>query len=104
MTTTNDHEHETRATNPSGATRQARPLDPLLLTIPEAADVLTIGRSTMYELINAGEIGLGRIGRSVRVSIAALDVFVAEREHEPRATVRTPSPSPSPRHTPAGGE
>ena len=99
----NNHDHEVRATDQSGATRRTRSVDPLLVTIPEAADVLSIGRSTMYELINAGQIGLVRIGRSVRVSIATLEDFVAEREKDARATVRTPSPSPRSQHILGGG-
>ena len=55
----------------------------------------------MYELIGAGEIGLVRIGRSVRVSIATLEDFVAEREDEARATVRTPPLAATPRRTPS---
>ncbi len=99
-TTTNNHDHATRSTDRGGATRARSEITPLLLTIPEAAQVLAVGRTTMYELITAGEIGLVRIGRSVRVSIATLEDFVAEREDEARATVRTPSPSPTPRRTP----
>ena len=60
-----------------------------------------VGRTTMYELIGAGEISLVRIGRSVRVSIATLEDFVAEREDEARATVRTPSLAATPRRTPS---
>ena len=100
-TTTNDHDPETRSTNRGGTTRARSAINPLLLTIPEAAQVLAVGRTTMYELIGAGEIGLVRIGRSVRVSIATLEGFVAEREDEARATVRTPSLAATPRRTPS---
>lgn len=98
-TTTNDHDRETRSTNQGGTTRARSAINPLLLTIPEAAQVLAVGRTTMYELIGAGEIGLVRIGRSVRVSIATLEDFVAEREDEARATVRRPSLAATPRRT-----
>jgi excisionase family DNA binding protein len=53
------------------------PLPPLLVTIREAAALLRLGRSTLYELIACGEIKVVRIGRSVRVPTAALDAFVA---------------------------
>lgn len=39
----------------------------LLLTIPEAAERLGLGRSKFYELIQAGEVPAVRIGRAVRV-------------------------------------
>ena len=38
----------------------------LLLRINEAADVLGIGRTTVYELVANGELPVVRIGRSVR--------------------------------------
>ena len=47
-----------------------------LLTIPEAARVLGIGRSTVYELIGAGGLETVHIGRSVRVPLAGLIEFV----------------------------
>lgn len=49
-----------------------------LLTIPEAASVLSIGRSTLYELIADGRIGVVHIGRSARVPLSALVAFVGE--------------------------
>lgn len=51
----------------------------LLVTIPEAAEALAIGRTTVYELIGAGDLEVVHIGRSVRVPVAALSEFVARR-------------------------
>jgi excisionase family DNA binding protein len=59
----------------------------LLLTIVEAARVLSIGRTTMYELVAAGAIEVVHIGRSARVPVAALAEYVDRRRAE-RATVR----------------
>ncbi len=42
--------------------RTERPDGALLLTIVEAARVLSIGRTTMYELVGAGEIDVVHIG------------------------------------------
>ncbi len=58
----------------------------LLLTIVEAARVLSIGRTTMYELVGAGEIDVVHIGRSARVPVAALEEYV-DRQRRPRITV-----------------
>jgi excisionase family DNA binding protein len=55
----------------------------LLLAIPEAARALGIGRSTLYELIAAGDIEIVHIGRSARVTVAGLHEFV-ERRRTPR--------------------
>jgi excisionase family DNA binding protein len=49
---------------------------PMLLRIGEAAQLLGVGRSTIYQLITAGTIPVVRIGRSVRVSRAVLDAWV----------------------------
>lgn len=48
----------------------------LLLRIPEAAALLGVGRSTVYQLVQQGTIPIVRIGRSVRVPAAALDEWV----------------------------
>ena len=59
----------------------------LPLTMIEAARVLSIGRTTMYELVAAGEIDVVHIGRSARVPVAAVEEFV-ERRRRQRPTVR----------------
>ena len=54
--------------------------DPILLTIPQAARALAIGRTTLYELIGAQRIEAVHIGRCVRIPVEALRAFVeAER-------------------------
>ena len=66
--------------------RTERPDGVLLLTIVEAARVLSIGRTTMYELVGAGEIDVVHIGRSTRVPVAALAEYV-DRQRRARITV-----------------
>jgi excisionase family DNA binding protein len=61
----------------------------LLLTTREAARTLSIGRSTLYELIATGEIEVVRIGRSVRVPSAELVAFVARRRCVRPSAIRT---------------
>ena len=55
-------------------------LQPILLTVPEAAVVLSIGRTTMYELIGSGAISVVHIGRSARIPVASIHDFVARRQ------------------------
>ena len=57
------------------------PLVRLLLTFDEAAEVLGIGRTSLYRLVWAGKLTPVRIGRSVRFSCAQLEVFVSSLEH-----------------------
>ena len=52
----------------------------------EAARVLSIGRTTMYELVSAGEIDVVHIGRSARVPVHALEEYV-ERQRRDGTTV-----------------
>jgi excisionase family DNA binding protein len=64
-------------TQPEDRTNYERKV--LLLTMIEAARVLSIGRTTMYELVDTGEIDVVHIGRSVRVPVDALHAFVERR-------------------------
>ena len=73
--------------------RAEPPVRPLLLTIRDAARVLSVGRTTMYELIAAGAIEVVHIGRSARVPVAALEAFVQQQR---RGTVSVSSSGSSP--------
>ncbi len=56
---------------------------PLLLRAEDAARLLGIGRSTVFEMLAAGELpGVVRIGRSVRISREALEQWVRDRSGE----------------------
>lgn len=90
-----------------------------LLSVEQAADVLGVSRSTMYEIIKAGDIETVKVGRLRRVPSDAIDAYViAQTERgpvvppvpflQPRApeskrakkvvadAVETPEPSPAP--------
>lgn len=51
----------------------------LLLRVEEAAEAMSVGRSKAYELVRAGQVPSVRIGRSVRVPVAALEAWINER-------------------------
>lgn len=51
-------------------------MDKLLLTPEEAAKVLSISRSKLYELLATNELESVRIGASRRIPVQALDRFV----------------------------
>jgi excisionase family DNA binding protein len=51
----------------------------LLLRVSEAAEALGLSRSTVYELIAAGEITPIRIGAAVRIPVTELEQWVAAR-------------------------
>lgn len=64
--------------------------DRLLLTAEEAANVLRVGRTTVYALMKSGELRPLHIGRSCRISQAELDRYVRRLE----ASSSRPQPSP----------
>jgi excisionase family DNA binding protein len=53
----------------------------LVLTIEEAAERLSIGRTLMYSLVKAGAVESVRIGRLRRVPADALDAFLRQLRH-----------------------
>jgi excisionase family DNA binding protein len=57
--------------------------DPILLKPDEAAHLLNIGRTKLWELVWSGELPVVRIGRAVRVPRAGLEAWV--RAHSERA-------------------
>jgi excisionase family DNA binding protein len=59
---------------------------PALLTVPQAAQLLAIGRTAVYQLIWNGEITPIHIGRSVRFTVDEIERFIAVR----MASSRTP--------------
>lgn len=48
----------------------------ILLSVEQAAEQLTIGRTRVYELIRTGEIESVQIGRLRRIPAVALDNYV----------------------------
>ncbi|MEP6658843.1 MAG: helix-turn-helix domain-containing protein [Acidimicrobiales bacterium] len=57
---------------------------PLLMTIPEVALGLRIGRSTVYELISRGGLEVVHIGRAARIPVQAVNDLVQRlRGNEP---------------------
>jgi excisionase family DNA binding protein len=52
------------------------PAGPLLVTVEEAGQILCLSRSTVYRLIDTGDLEVVHIGRAVRVPCSALVAFV----------------------------
>ena len=58
-------------------------VEPLLLTALQAAEMLSIGRTAVYELIATGDLETVHIGRSMRIPADAVHAFVALRRRRP---------------------
>ena len=54
-------------------------MDKLLLTVPEVAARLGLGRSLIYQLLMRGEIPSIKVGRARRVPSQGLEKFIARR-------------------------
>ncbi len=54
----------------------------LLLTVEEAAQRLGIGKTLAWELVWNGELPSVRLGRCVRIPLAALEEWIAQRVAE----------------------
>lgn len=66
-----------RKTAPKTTSPTVTAIDPSqlqLLTVPEVAKLLSIGRTSVYDLINAKELEVVKIGRSGRVRIPVISL------------------------------
>ena len=50
-----------------------------ILTIEEAAEVLRVGRTTMYELVLSGQVPSFTVGRARRLRRSDLDDYIKRR-------------------------
>jgi len=57
----------------------------LLLSVPEVAKALGLGRTKIYELIACEGLPVVRFGRAVRVSAASLQRWIEQREKQSAA-------------------
>lgn len=68
-------------------------MDKLLLTTTEAAMVLGIGRSKVYELLQSGQLASVRIGTCRRVPASAVHSFIADLAEQPQARDASGAPA-----------
>jgi excisionase family DNA binding protein len=54
-------------------------MDKGLLTVGEAASYLSCGRTTLFELLRAGEVRVVKLGRATRIPRRELDSWIAAR-------------------------
>ena len=56
--------------------------EPLLLRADEAAALLAIGRTKVFEMMAAGELPVIRIGRCVRIPKDQLERWIGDQAHQ----------------------
>lgn len=55
-------------------------IEPAFLTITQVAGRLNLSRSSVYKLVDAGDLKIVKFGKSSRIATAALDEFIARAE------------------------
>lgn len=58
----------------------------LLLTIPEAARRLSVGRTTLYAMVTSGELASVAVGRLRRIPIDSLEALLSSLQVAPSGT------------------
>jgi excisionase family DNA binding protein len=56
------------------------PIQPLLITVEEAARILSLSRTMIYELINCEGLPVHRFHTAIRVNPAELQIWLNERK------------------------
>jgi len=65
-------------TTPKDIDRGTNTVAPILLNVLDAARLLGVGRTTIYELIARGKLEVVHIGRAARIPASSIDRFVDE--------------------------
>ncbi len=76
------HQTASAASSATPAIGSSRPIvadAPLLLTIPEATRLLSIGRTTLYKLIALQQIKLVKVAGASRIVPSSLDDYLRDR-------------------------
>jgi len=60
----------------------------LVVDVREAANLLSCGRTYLYDLISAGELPVIKLGRLTRVPVVAIQALVERKLDEQRAAGR----------------
>ena len=55
----------------------------LLVSVEEAAQMLSIGRSLVYKLVMSKQVLSVKIGRTRRIPVFALEAFIAQQSGQP---------------------
>jgi excisionase family DNA binding protein len=74
--TSPDRSPDSSGGTPRESPRESRPGRPLLLTVKEAAVLIGVGRTTLYKLMDTGDIVSVRVGSSRRIPLTSVYEFV----------------------------
>jgi excisionase family DNA binding protein len=63
-----------------------QPVEPLLITVKEAARRLSVGRTLLYDLMGRGVLGYVKVGGTRRLRIGDLEKLIANNYVGPNAS------------------
>lgn len=75
-------------------------MEKVMLRVNEAAELVSVARTTFYKLIKTGEVPHTRLGKSIRISVAQLRDWAATRDFEAKPPLR-PRPEARPASAPS---
>lgn len=58
------------------------PVEPICLRIDDAARMISVGRTTLYQLIASGDVEAIKLGKSTRVTTASLHALIRRRREQ----------------------
>ncbi len=61
------------------------PLEPMLLTIPQVAQSLSLERTKIYDLINREGLPTVKLGSAIRVPLSSLKQWIEQHEQQNRS-------------------
>ncbi|AKM11024.1 helix-turn-helix domain-containing protein [Croceicoccus naphthovorans] len=56
-----------------------QPVEPICVRVNDAARMIGIGRTKLYELISSGELETVKIGKATRITTASLQELIKQR-------------------------
>lgn len=56
-----------------------QPVEPICVRVNDAARMIGIGRTKLYELISTGELETVKIGKATRITTASLQELIKQR-------------------------
>jgi excisionase family DNA binding protein len=80
----------TASSDLAGSSTSALARLPEVLTAPEAAAILRVGRNQLYQAVARGELGAVRIGRSIRIPKHAMVALLASTGPQPASSHEQP--------------
>lgn len=54
-------------------------VNPMVVTVQEAAKIMRVGKNTVYDMVNKGQLSSVRVGRQIRINYQNLCQYLGEQ-------------------------